>query len=66
MRATHAGALAVLSKPFDQKMIMKMVREVVHRKQETLIKSVSISPWKMGYRGLNSLPLGMSGVRRRA
>ncbi len=34
MRATHAGALAVLSKPFDQKQILKMVREVVHRKQE--------------------------------
>ncbi|MGP0591565.1 response regulator [Nitrospira sp. T9] len=34
MRATHAGALAVLSKPFDQRKILKMVREVVHRKQE--------------------------------
>ena len=34
MRATHAGALAVLSKPFDQRKILKLVREVVHRKQE--------------------------------
>jgi CheY-like chemotaxis protein len=34
MRATHAGALAVLSKPFDQREILKMVREAVHRKQE--------------------------------
>jgi two-component system, chemotaxis family, chemotaxis protein CheY len=34
MRATHAGALAVLSKPFDQGKILQMVREVVHRKQE--------------------------------
>jgi FixJ family two-component response regulator len=36
MRAMHAGALAVLSKPFDQKKILKIVREVVHRKQEAL------------------------------
>lgn len=36
MRAIHAGALAVLSKPFDQKEILKIVREVVHRKQEAL------------------------------
>lgn len=34
MRATHAGALAVLSKPFDQRKILKMVGEIVHRKQE--------------------------------
>ena len=34
MRAMHAGALAVLSKPFEQKEILKIVREVVHRKQE--------------------------------
>ena len=36
IRAMHAGALAVLSKPFDQKKILKIVREVVHRKQEAL------------------------------
>ena len=36
MRATHAGALAVFSKPFDQKMILKMVREVMYRKQGAL------------------------------
>ncbi|GJL67900.1 MAG: hypothetical protein NPIRA06_05350 [Nitrospirales bacterium] len=36
IRATHAGALAVLSKPFEQKRILKMVREVVHRKEEAL------------------------------
>ncbi|MDR4461874.1 MAG: response regulator [Nitrospirales bacterium] len=34
MRATHAGALAVLSKPFDQRKILQMVREIVHRKPE--------------------------------
>ena len=33
MRATHAGALAVLSKPFDHRKILQMVREAVHRKQ---------------------------------
>jgi len=36
MRAMHAGALAVLSKPFDQKKILEIVREVVHRKQKAL------------------------------
>jgi len=36
MRAMHAGALAVLSKPFDQKEILKIVREFVIRKQEVL------------------------------
>lgn len=34
IRATRAGALAVLSKPFNHKDILKMVREVVHRKLE--------------------------------
>src|SRR5680860_1340769 len=33
MRATHAEALAVLSKPFDQKKILEIIREVVHRNQ---------------------------------
>ncbi|WNM58467.1 hypothetical protein [Candidatus Nitrospira allomarina] len=33
-RATHAGALAVLSKLFVQGKIPNMVREVLHRKQE--------------------------------
>jgi hypothetical protein len=28
--------LAVLAKPFDQKKILEIVREVVHRKQEAL------------------------------
>ncbi|WP_342348496.1 response regulator [uncultured Nitrospira sp.] len=36
MRATHAGALAVFSKPFDLKKILEIVREVVHRNQEAL------------------------------
>ncbi len=36
IRATHAGALAVLSKPFDHKKILEIVREVVHRNQEAL------------------------------
>ncbi|MDH5576604.1 MAG: response regulator [Nitrospirota bacterium] len=36
MRAMRAGALAVLSKPFEQKEIMKIVREFVIRKQEVL------------------------------
>ncbi|MDR4460744.1 MAG: response regulator [Nitrospirales bacterium] len=34
MRATQAGALAVISKPFDQRKILKMVREIVYRKPE--------------------------------
>lgn len=33
-RAMHAGALAVFSKPFDQKRILTMVREIVNRKPE--------------------------------
>lgn len=33
MRAIHAGALAVLSKPYDQRKVLQMVREAVHRKQ---------------------------------
>ncbi|MDT3777366.1 response regulator [Nitrospira sp. MA-1] len=36
IRAMQAGALAVLSKPFEQKRILEMVRDVVHRKQEAL------------------------------
>lgn len=36
IRAIHAGALAVLSKPFDQKNILKIVREFVHRNQGVL------------------------------
>ena len=36
MRAMHAGALAVLSKPFEQNEILKIVREFVIRKQEVL------------------------------
>ncbi|MBA3966640.1 MAG: response regulator [Nitrospirales bacterium] len=36
IRATHAGALAVLLKPFDHKKILEIVREVVHRNQEAL------------------------------
>lgn len=34
MRATRAGALAVLSKPFDQRKILQMIREVVQCKQD--------------------------------
>ncbi|WP_447963295.1 response regulator [Nitrospira sp. Ecomares 2.1] len=34
IRATHAGALAVLLKPFDLRKFLEMVWEVVHRKQE--------------------------------
>lgn len=36
IRATHAGALAVLSKPFEQKRILEIVREVVHWNQVAL------------------------------
>lgn len=36
MRAMHAGALAVLAKPFEQKKILAIVQEVVNRKQKAL------------------------------
>lgn len=36
MRAMHAGALAVLSKPFDRQKILEIVREVVNRNQQDL------------------------------
>jgi len=36
IRAMHAGALDVLSKPFEQKKILQIVREVVNRRQKAL------------------------------
>lgn len=43
-RAIHAGALAVFSKPFEQKQILAIVREVVNRKPEALFCKNSFVP----------------------